>query len=68
MMKWRCLECGKEFDELKHWKEYHGECFGYPAYEDMAGCPYCYGTDVEEFDEFADEDEESEEDENAKIH
>lgn len=60
---WRCLWCGKEFEELAHWKEDRGECFGYPAYEDMCGCPYCYSGDVEEFDEWEDEDEEEDESE-----
>lgn len=61
-MAFRCCECGREFDEPKHWKEDRGEYFGYPAYEDMWGCPYCYG-DYEEFDEWADEEENEEEEE-----
>ena len=65
MSKYRCVECGKEFDEPEHWKEDRGPCFGYPAYEDMWGCPYCRGEymTVEEYNREYGEDEESEEDE-----
>lgn len=57
-----CLECGREFREPKHWEEYHGECFGYPAYEPMSGCPYCRGDymDKDEYDREYGDDEESE--------
>ena len=66
---WRCLWCGKEFDEPKHWKEDRGPCFGYPAYEDMWGCPYCYGDYMSEEDykrEILGEDDEEDEEESEE--
>ena len=41
-----CLECGKTFeeDEIKRWKEDRGEFWGFPSYENMSGCPRCYGA------------------------
>lgn len=39
----RCLDCGREFETPARWEENRGECFGYPAYEKMTGCPYCEG-------------------------
>lgn len=42
-MLYVCLECGHIFDEddVITWKEYRGECFGYPAYEEFMGSPCC---------------------------
>lgn len=42
-MKYKCCECGEVFDEdeVQTWDEYRGECFGFPAYETLAGCPQC---------------------------
>lgn len=57
---YRCEECGAIFETAESWKEYRGECFGYPAYETVSGCPCCRSTDVEEYDPDEDEDEESE--------
>lgn len=48
-----CVECGLEFDEPIEWKEYRGECFGFPAYEPMCGCPRCKGN-FEEQEEMED--------------
>ena len=62
MAKYVCLECGKTFDEPVCWREGRGEFWGVPCYEDMSGCPYCYGG-YEEVDEDYEPDEESEEDE-----
>jgi len=38
-----CIDCGFEFDEPAEWEESRGECFGFPAYERMSGCPCCKG-------------------------
>lgn len=46
-MTYKCLECGEFFTEPKKWKEYRGEFWGAPAYEEMVGCPDCRG-DYEE--------------------
>lgn len=42
-MSYKCLDCGEVFDEPKKWKEYRGEFWGTPAYEEMVGCPHCEG-------------------------
>ena len=44
-----CLECGNLFEEPIEWKEDRGECFGFPAYEELSGCPYCKGSYVETY-------------------
>ena len=44
-----CLECGKLFSDPKHYKEYQGECFGYPAYEEFDACPNCSGAYAETY-------------------
>lgn len=44
---YKCLECYRVFDEPNEWEEYRGECFGFPSYETMSGCPHC-GGDYEE--------------------
>lgn len=49
-VKYRCLDCGLEFETPAHWEEYRGECHGVPAYETVYGCPMCDG-DYEEIDE-----------------
>lgn len=40
---YKCLDCGAVFEEPKFWKEDRGECFGFPSYETMSGCPECEG-------------------------
>ena len=40
---YECMGCGRLFDEPGEYREYRGECFGFPAYEAMAGCPFCGG-------------------------
>ena len=42
-----CYECRETFDEPVCWREYRGECWGTPAYEELSGCPYCHGTYTE---------------------
>ena len=68
---WRCVWCGKEFEQPAEWEEYRGECFGYRAYEPVDGCPYCHGDYLSEEDyrreilgEDDDDDEEESEGEN----
>lgn len=55
-MTYICLDCGREFDTPASWQEDRGECFGFPSYETMYGCPYCHG-DYEEIEEENEEDE-----------
>lgn len=43
MSKFVCLECGNIFSEPTRWKEDRGECFGFPSYEEISGCPNCSG-------------------------
>lgn len=50
-MTYRCMDCGREFDEPKRCEEYRGECFGFPAYETVSYCPYCHG-DYEEIEKY----------------
>lgn len=52
-----CNECGELFEHPKIIKESRGECFGFPAFEDVAVCPYCRG-DFREADEEETEEEE----------
>lgn len=48
MKMYRCKECGHLFEEGEEVKfqESRGECFGFPAYEQMSGCPLCNGDFV----------------------
>lgn len=39
-----CDCCGRHFTLPSSHEEYQGECFGFPAYEDTLGCPYCGGS------------------------
>lgn len=61
----RCSNCGCEFSHPHIIKEYRGEYWGAPAYEDIGLCPDC-GS--EEWDEFNEWDEEEEEDEDEEIY
>lgn len=40
--EYTCLDCGRDFDEPKHWEERHG--LDSPPYEHFSGCPYCGGA------------------------
>lgn len=42
-----CIECGNTFENPKRWQEDRGECFGFPTYESMSGCPDCSGCYTE---------------------
>ena len=59
---YKCNYCGRTFDELATWNESRGEFWGVMAFESMSGCPFCFDSDYEEFDENADENEEGEND------
>lgn len=56
---YKCWNCGLVFEEPKEWKEYRGECFGFPAYETMTGCPNC-NSDYSEIEGDDEEDDASE--------
>ena len=45
-----CLECGATFESPSHYREYRGECFGYPSYEECVACPCCGGDFVETYE------------------
>lgn len=49
-MKYRCLSCGKMFDEPKYIREYMGEFWGSPAFETFPVSPCC-GADFDEVEE-----------------
>ena len=44
-----CLWCGQVFgdDEVAHWQEDRGECWGVRCYETVSGCPNCHGDYAE---------------------
>ena len=46
-----CIECGHIFDknEVAIWKEHRGEYCGTQCYEEISGCPHCYGGYVETY-------------------
>lgn len=44
-----CLECGARFSIPTHYREYRGEHFGYPAYEEFKACPACGGDSAETY-------------------
>lgn len=44
-----CIDCGRVFEDSIHWKENIGEHFGFPAYEEFSGCPYCNGAYTEAY-------------------
>ena len=55
MMRYKCEKCGAVFEEtniiVNSWREYHGECFGFPAFETVSEdhCPRCNSTSLDEF-------------------
>ena len=65
MILYKCRKCGAVFEEteiISHaWREYRGECHGFPAYETMCEdhCPRCYDTDLQEYWEDEDVNNES---------
>ena len=51
----KCNECGAIFEETATWNESRGEFWGMPCSETMHGCPECFSTDYDEFEEGDDE-------------
>ena len=45
-----CTECGAIFETPKYYRDYHGECFGYPAYEEYEAFPCCGGAFAETYE------------------
>ena len=43
MARFKCWECGKEFDEYKESQECIGEFWGISAFQTEIYCPYCGG-------------------------
>ena len=61
----RCNDCGHEFEIPDTEREYRGEFWGVPAFENVAVCPMCRSDDFEEINESEDEErEENERDRN----
>lgn len=56
----KCEECCGVFDEPSHYKEYHGAYDMWP--EVWAICPYCGGSNFDEYDDEEEEEEEEYED------
>lgn len=50
MAMFKCRDCGEYFDEYDEEREYRGEFWGMPAYENMCYCPYCGSEDFDESD------------------
>lgn len=48
----RCNRCGAITDDcdLETGREYVGECFGTPAYENVSICPHCGSSNIEEIE------------------
>jgi DNA-directed RNA polymerase subunit RPC12/RpoP len=42
-MAYKCLDCGKVFEDYAKWEENVGEFWGTAAYETVYGCPHCKG-------------------------
>lgn len=63
---YKCYRCGYEFneDEIEYRREYRGECWGQPAYEEVEVCPNCGSMEIEL--EESDEEGVVEEDERGK--
>lgn len=56
MRKYKCCDCGKEFDEPGSYEECMGEFWGSPAYQTFYVCPVCGSDDYEENEEEEEED------------
>lgn len=46
--KFMCYDCRLKFKKPDVWEEWRGECFGFPSWETMSGCPRCHGEYGEE--------------------
>lgn len=66
MIRYQCSRCKAIFDKsqivVDTWREYQGECFGFPAWETVSEghCPECGNTYIDEYWEDYDDDFESE--------
>ena len=60
--KFKCCRCDEIFDEdnSETVRQYVGEFWGAPAYDDYVGCPNCLSTEIERYDEDEDENQEDE--------
>ena len=38
-MSYICDCCGSRFEHPKAYEDYRGECYGFPSWERVAGCP-----------------------------
>jgi hypothetical protein len=48
MCKYKCGDCGIEFDDCGTRIESRGECFGMPSYEEYDCCPFCQSENFDE--------------------
>ncbi len=53
----KCDWCGGIFEYPHVVSEYRGEFWGMPAYEDIAYCPYCGSSEIDEVQNDDEEDE-----------
>lgn len=51
MARFICDNCGREFEMPVTIKEYRGEYFGMPAYEEIWVCPHCEDNNFYEVEE-----------------
>ena len=49
---YKCYDCGAVFSEPNTYREYMGEFWGTPAYDDFPCCPVCKSDEIEEVDDF----------------
>lgn len=63
----KCMSCGEEFEYPATVRDYRGEYWGAPCWENIGVCPHCGGDDIDydyyEFDDEEEEDDYGEEDE-----
>lgn len=60
----KCYSCGCTFEYFGTIKDYVGEYWGRPAYQNIAVCPYCKSENFDEYhyeDEYEDDEEEDDE-------
>ncbi len=46
-----CCDCGALFSEPATNREYMGEFWGVPAYEDFPCCPHCKSGEIEDYED-----------------
>lgn len=59
MSKFKCYECEEVFDEddSDTVREYVGEFWGQPSYQNLMACPNCGCTDLEDYYEEVEEED-----------